>query len=365
MKRSTPRPSRSCACSPNTASRSFTGPPSGPIDPATKTSAPDTSRASRAIFTAASLIAATSSSRYCSASLRRFAPKVFVSMMSAPARMKPRCSESTLSGARMFASSGQRSRATALDTSVPMPPSPTSGGPSREALEKPAHRRIPPRRGGRTSYAPRVLGRAAQRNGDVPLHRRRGIDQAPRGARRGGLRRRARRHREIVRGALGEHGGVEVRHAGRCLLLRVRIRTCSRRVRGRDSGRACGGTVACAHWCAHGRGSARRPALRGHGRPSRCAHRCLRARRAGRALAIDGGLSSSPASSSFATSARTAQGPRSARRAAPTWRGDVSAAQGALSDKPARSRHAVPRSRGGALRARRALDRAGRARRSR
>ena len=95
-----------------------------------KTSAPDTSRASRAIFTAASLIAATSPSRYCSASLRRFAPKVFVSMMSAPARMKPRCSESTLSGARMFASSGQRSRATALDTSVPMPPSPTSGGPS-------------------------------------------------------------------------------------------------------------------------------------------------------------------------------------------------------------------------------------------
>ena len=36
-------------------------------------------------------------------------------MRSAPARMKPRWSERTLSGARMFASSGQRSRATALD----------------------------------------------------------------------------------------------------------------------------------------------------------------------------------------------------------------------------------------------------------
>ncbi len=57
-------------------------------------------------------------------------------MMSAPARMKPRWSESTLSGARMFASSGQRSRATALETSVPMPPSPTSGGPSASRSRK-------------------------------------------------------------------------------------------------------------------------------------------------------------------------------------------------------------------------------------
>ena len=38
-------------------------PPSGPIEPAMNTSAPEISRASRAIFTAASLIAATSSSR--------------------------------------------------------------------------------------------------------------------------------------------------------------------------------------------------------------------------------------------------------------------------------------------------------------
>src|SRR4029078_7680493 len=51
-------------------------------------------------------------------------------MMSAPARMNPRWSERTLSGARRFASSGQRSRGTALETSVPMPPSPTKGGSS-------------------------------------------------------------------------------------------------------------------------------------------------------------------------------------------------------------------------------------------
>ena len=176
MKRSTPRPSRSCACSPNTVSRSFAGPPSGPIDPAMKTSEPDTSRASRAIFTAASLIAATSSSRYCSASLRRFAPKVFVSMMSAPARMKPRCSESTLSGARMFASSGQRNRATALETSVPIPPSPTSGGPSarrsRNRLTDAFHH---------SSRRERPAVRSSSQ-----VNARRGIGQAPLGDARGG-----------------------------------------------------------------------------------------------------------------------------------------------------------------------------------
>ena len=44
-------------------SRSLTGPPSGPIEPAMKTSDPDTSRASRASFTAVSLMTVTSSSR--------------------------------------------------------------------------------------------------------------------------------------------------------------------------------------------------------------------------------------------------------------------------------------------------------------
>ena len=42
--------------------------------------------------------------------MRRFAPNVFVSISSAPARMKLACRATTLSGARRFASSGQRSR---------------------------------------------------------------------------------------------------------------------------------------------------------------------------------------------------------------------------------------------------------------
>ena len=103
-----------------------------------KTSRPDTSRASRAIFTAASLIARTSSSRNRSRSFRRFAPNVFVSIRSAPARMNPRWSESTLSGARRFASSGQRSRGTALETRTPMPPSATIGGPDASRVEEPS-----------------------------------------------------------------------------------------------------------------------------------------------------------------------------------------------------------------------------------
>src|SRR5207302_7823628 len=50
-------------------------------------------------------------------------------MSSAPALMKPTWSETTASGARRFASSGQRRRGTALETSAPIPPSATIGGP--------------------------------------------------------------------------------------------------------------------------------------------------------------------------------------------------------------------------------------------
>ena len=52
-----------------------------------KTSCPDTSRASRASLTPAALIGSNSSSRKCWASFARFAPNVFVSISSAPARM--------------------------------------------------------------------------------------------------------------------------------------------------------------------------------------------------------------------------------------------------------------------------------------
>ncbi len=79
-----------------------------------KTSRPVISRASRASLTAVELIRSKSSSRKCAASLRRFAPNVFVSIRSAPALMKLTCSDTTASGARRFASSGERRRGTAL-----------------------------------------------------------------------------------------------------------------------------------------------------------------------------------------------------------------------------------------------------------
>ena len=101
-----------------------------------KTSRPATSRASRASRTPVELIRSNSSSRKKPASLRRLAPKVFVSISSAPARMKLACSATTLSGARRFASSGQRRRGTAPEMSAPMPPSPTSGVPERRRSRK-------------------------------------------------------------------------------------------------------------------------------------------------------------------------------------------------------------------------------------
>ena len=139
MKRSAPRPSRICACSAKSSrrTRDVAGSPSGPTDPATQTSRPVTSRASRASFTAVELMRSTSSSRNCCASLRRLAPKVFVSISSAPPLMKLTCSETTAWGARRFASSGQRSRGTAAEMSAPMPPSATIGGPLRRRSTKP------------------------------------------------------------------------------------------------------------------------------------------------------------------------------------------------------------------------------------
>ena len=87
--------------------------PIGPIAPAMKTSRPEQlARLARELH-AGELICSSSSSRKCVASLRRFAPNVFVSISSAPALMKLTCSETTASGARRFASSGERRRGTA------------------------------------------------------------------------------------------------------------------------------------------------------------------------------------------------------------------------------------------------------------
>src|SRR5918911_1861500 len=159
MKRSAPRPSRIVACSAKSSrrTRDAAGSPSGPIEPATKTSRPAISRASRASFTACELIRSNSSSRKSCASLRRFAPKVFVSTSSAPALMKPTWSETTASGARRFASSGQRRRGTALETSAPIPPSATIGGPlprrSRNRFATTPHSTDGPRRRSRCRVA--------------------------------------------------------------------------------------------------------------------------------------------------------------------------------------------------------------------
>ena len=94
-----------------------------------KTSRPLSSRASLASLTPAELIRSRSSSRKWCASLRRFAPNVFVSISSAPALMKLAWRETTASGALRFASSGLRRRGTAAESSAPIPPSPTITGP--------------------------------------------------------------------------------------------------------------------------------------------------------------------------------------------------------------------------------------------
>ena len=138
MKRSTPRPSRTAACSANSSrrTREVAGSPRGPMEPPMKTSRPVVSLASRASLTPAELIASRSSSRKWCESLRRLAPKVFVSISSEPALMKLTCRDTTASGARRFASSGLRRRGTAAERSEPMPPSPTITGPASRRSTK-------------------------------------------------------------------------------------------------------------------------------------------------------------------------------------------------------------------------------------
>ncbi len=95
MKRSTPRASSVRACSRKIARSVSSESPSlgskgsaeGPMEPAISTSWPETSRALRAIFTAAPLIASTWSCRPNALSLFRLAPNVLVSMTRAPASM--------------------------------------------------------------------------------------------------------------------------------------------------------------------------------------------------------------------------------------------------------------------------------------
>src|SRR6266581_5377837 len=103
--------------------RDCTPRPSGPIEPAIKTSREADSRASRAIFTPRLLRRWTSSARPWGASLKRFAPKVLVSMMCAPASMYAWCTRKTASGSVALSSSKQRCVPTASCSIEPIAPS--------------------------------------------------------------------------------------------------------------------------------------------------------------------------------------------------------------------------------------------------
>src|SRR6267378_2862713 len=103
--------------------RDCTPSPSGPIEPAIKTSREADSRASRAIFTPRLFRRWTSSARPRGASLKRFAPNVLVSMMCAPASMYAWCTRNTASGSIEFTSSKQRCVPTASCSIEPIAPS--------------------------------------------------------------------------------------------------------------------------------------------------------------------------------------------------------------------------------------------------
>src|SRR6267143_790737 len=103
--------------------RDCTPTPSGPTEPAIKTSREADSRASRAIFTPRLLSRWTSSPSPRGASLKRLAPKVFVSMMCAPASMYAWCTRKTASGSVALSSSKQRCEPTDSYSIEPIAPS--------------------------------------------------------------------------------------------------------------------------------------------------------------------------------------------------------------------------------------------------
>ena len=146
MTRSMP-PSRSpSSCSlaedPATRSERWLGPCSGeltgPMEPATSTSRPETSRASRASWAARRLMAVVRSASPSSPRWTRLALKVSVSMISAPAAMYSRCTAVTSSG-RLSTSSSSEARwgTPRLKSRLPMAPSSSIGrSASRAAKER-------------------------------------------------------------------------------------------------------------------------------------------------------------------------------------------------------------------------------------
>ncbi len=136
QKASTPPSSRPSMVSRNAARTSASprcrisrfGAPSGPIDPATSTSRPATSRASRAICAPRRASFPARSARPCGASRTRLAPNVAVSMMSAPTARYSRWIAPISSG-RLATSSSRTARCgmPRLNSSVPIAPSASSG----------------------------------------------------------------------------------------------------------------------------------------------------------------------------------------------------------------------------------------------
>ena len=144
--RSTPPSRRPSICSRNAdadvargSSRSgpWLGPPSGPIDPATSTSRPATSRASRASWAARRFRRPARSASPNGARRSRLAPNVSVSMRSAPASMYSRWMAPMRSG-RVVASSSRQARwgMPRLNRSVPIAPSASSGARARRSWNR-------------------------------------------------------------------------------------------------------------------------------------------------------------------------------------------------------------------------------------
>ena len=152
MTRSMPPSRRPSSCSlaarPASMSGRWLGPCrgelTGPIEPATSTSRPETSRASRASCAARRLRRAVRSASPSGARRTRLALKVSVSMMSAPAAMYSRWT-AVMSSGRLSTSSSSEARCGTprLKSSVPMAPSSSRGrAASRSAKERRACERV-------------------------------------------------------------------------------------------------------------------------------------------------------------------------------------------------------------------------------
>ena len=198
----------------------------------------------------------------------------------------------------------------------------------------------------------RERARAADRNGDVPVHGHRGVDAAAGAGRlavRGAPRRASADAQGGVRAALGRRG----RHPGRLVLRGVRPgRRRDRRRRGRPA-RARRQPASRPHGRPHGRAGRHGRGLRGHRRPSRGPDRRRRARRPGRPLRGDPAAAGRRCAGLRSRRA-PAEGPDRGRTAVPARRRRLPAPQDARRDEPPGRREPARRARAGGRGARRA-----------